>query len=632
MKKYLLIIFVFIAYLAFGQIRSDSLEYVLTESAFNRLNSRFDKQLNTYSLNTFLFVQQKFENVFFTLGEQYNSTLIKSTDRSQRDEQRFSLTAGYEFTPNFNIGFGAHNNIYSNNRRIEINEASNSDITILPQYKPHPKIIITPFFGYSNNRQIGENDYGYLYGGEGLINNLDISDFIIYSEIKFKNEDVFPRSNKNRYANFLLTNNFSPDVNNVINIVYQLNRKDFYYQADSLTSKYYDITNNIQSRNETNYVLQDRLQYNEFLGIFYLDLLGKVGWRKIDRDTRYKNFENISTAIFDTRIEELKFEFESIASYNSESFSGALRFILSERDEKNIAKDISEVSDVFYEQRNDQEKRKNNNSVRASLSLSGLYKITKNDILSFSLFQNKLKYDTPSAENFDDRDELLSIAGIRYTRVFSPFFESFITAEGTFNHTVYVFAEKSSNNNLNRTIRLTAGGIYRGKNISSLNLFEVSANYTVYDFEDLNPNYKSFSFRQYTATDSTTIKLTKKLNLNLYGYIKLSEQGDFKWSAFTIRPTRYLKEIFAEPKLSVRYNDIILASGVRFFSLLTFNYKKTEKILDTEYVSSGPVAEIIVSARNNLLVKLYGWYEFIRLTGNNKKEQTNFSLQVFWNF
>lgn len=632
MKKYLLIIFVFIAYLAFGQIRSDSLEYVLTESAFNRLNSRFDKQLNTYSLNTFLFVQQKFENVFFTLGEQYNSTLIKSTDRSQRDEQRFSLTAGYEFTPNFNIGFGAHNNIYSNNRRIEINEASNSDITILPQYKPHPKIIITPFFGYSNNRQIGENDYGYLYGSEGLINNLDISDFIIYSEIKFKNEDVFPRSNKNRYANFLLTNNFSPDVNNVINIVYQLNRKDFYYQADSLTSKYYDITNNIQSRNETNYVLQDRLQYNEFLGIFYLDLLGKVGWRKIDRDTRYKNFENISTAIFDTRIEELKFEFESIASYNSESFSGALRFILSERDEKNIAKDISEVSDVFYEQRNDQEKRKNNNSVRASLSLSGLYKITKNDILSFSLFQNKLKYDTPSAENFDDRDELLSIAGIRYTRVFSPFFESFITAEGTFNHTVYVFAEKSSNNNLNRTIRLTAGGIYRGKNISSLNLFEVSANYTVYDFEDLNPNYKSFSFRQYTATDSTTIKLTKKLNLNLYGYIKLSEQGDFKWSAFTIRPTRYLKEIFAEPKLSVRYNDIILASGVRFFSLLTFNYKKTEKILDTEYVSSGPVAEIIVSARNNLLVKLYGWYEFIRLTGNNKKEQTNFSLQVFWNF
>jgi len=632
LKKYLLIIFVFIAYLASGQIRSDSLEYVLTESAFNRLNSRFDKQLNTYSLNTFLFVQQKFENVFFTLGEQYNSTLIKSTDRSQRDEQRFSLTAGYEFTPNFNIGFGAHNNIYSNNRRIEINEASNSDITILPQYKPHPKIIITPFFGYSNNRQIGENDYGYLYGGEGLINNLDISDFIIYSEIKFKNEDVFPRSNKNRYANLLLTNNFSPDVNNVINIVYQLNRKDFYYQADSLTSKYYDITNNIQSRNETNYVLQDRLRYNEFLGIFYLDLLGKVGWRKIDRDTRYKNFENISTAIFDTRIEELKFEFESVTTYNSESFSGALRFILSERDEKNIAKDISEVSDVFYEQRNDQEKRKNNNSVRASLSLSGLYKITKNDLLSFSLFQNKLKYDTPSSENFDDRDELLSIAGIRYTHLFSPFFESFITAEGTFNHTVYVFAEKSSNNNLNRTIRLTAGGIYRGKNISSLNLFEVSANYTVYDFEDLNPNYKSFSFRQYTATDSTTIKLTKKLNLNLYGYIKLSEQGDFKWSAFTIRPTRYLKEIFAEPKLSVRYNDIILASGVRFFSLLTFNYKKTEKILDTEYVSSGPVAEIIVSARNNLLVKLYGWYEFIRLTGNNKKEQTNFSLQVYWNF
>ncbi len=632
MKISLSIIFVLFVVSVSAQTRSDSLEYVLTDNNFNKLNSRFDKQLNTYSLNTFLSVQQKFDDVFFTLGENYNSTVIKSTDRSQRDEQRFSFTGGYTFSPKMNIGFGVHNNIYSNNRRIEINEASNSDITIQPQYKPHPQIFLTPFFGYSNNRQVGENDYGYLYGGEGLVNNLAVSDFNIYGEVKFKNEDIFPRNNKNRYLNFLLTNSFSPDVNNSINFVYQLNRKDFYYEADSLTSRYYNIANNIQSRVETNYTMQDRLQYNQFLGLFYFDLLGKIVWRKVDRDTRYKNFENISSSIFDTRIEELKFELESTTSYTSDSFTGSIRFMLSERDEKNIVKTIENVSDIFYDQRTAQENRKNNNSQRASLSISGLYNITKKDMLSFSLFQNKLRYDTPSDDNYDDRDEILSMARIRYLRIFNPLFEGFLTAEATFNHTVYIFSEKSSNNNLNRIIRLSAGGTYHGKNVSSLNTFDVSANYTVYDFEDLNPNYRSFSFRQYTATDSTTIRLTKKLNLNLYGYLKLSEQGDFKWNSFTIRPTRYLKEIFAEPKLSVRYYDIILASGIRFFSLLTFNYEKKQKVLDTEYVSTGPVAEVMVDLKDRLLIKLYGWYEFIRLTGNNKKEQTNFSLQMFWNF
>ncbi|MBZ0200327.1 MAG: hypothetical protein K8H86_10695, partial [Ignavibacteriaceae bacterium] len=157
MKINLTFIFILLVVSVSAQTRSDSLEYVLTDNTFNKLNSRFDKQLNTYSLNTFLFVQQKLDNVFFTLGENYNSTVIKSTDRSQRDEQRFSFTSGYNFSPEINIGLGVHSNIYSNNRRIEINAASNSDLTIQPQYKPHPQIFITPFFGYSNNRQVGQN-------------------------------------------------------------------------------------------------------------------------------------------------------------------------------------------------------------------------------------------------------------------------------------------------------------------------------------------------------------------------------------------------------------------------------------------------------------------------------------------
>ena len=78
------------------------------------------------------------------------------------------------------------------------------------------------------------------------------------------------------------------------------------------------------------------------------------------------------------------------------------------------------------------------------------------------------------------------------------------------NHIVYIYAEESANNNINRILRLSTGGTYSGANVSSTNSFEVSANYTVYDFEDLVPNYQSYSFRQFTAMDSSQNKIRQQ--------------------------------------------------------------------------------------------------------------------------
>jgi hypothetical protein len=252
--------------------------------------------------------------------------------------------------------------------------------------------------------------------------------------------------------------------------------------------------------------------------------------------------------------------------------------------------------------------------------------------LSFNLLQNKLKYDTQSLVNFDDRDELLSILRLRYSRQFTPFFLGFIYAEGTINHIVYLFSQKSSNNNINRIIRLQAGGNYSGKNISMLNSFEVSANYTVYDFEDLNPNSRSYSFRQFTALDSTRIVMSRILYFQLYGYVKLSEQGDFKWSSFSIRPARYLQEIYCEPKITFKYYDLFYSLGMRYFSLNNYNYKGKEKIKNSEYYSFGPVIDIFLSMNRRLYLKIYGWYEFITTGGELKREQANLSFAMNWNF
>jgi hypothetical protein len=309
-----------------------------------------------------------------------------------------------------------------------------------------------------------------------------------------------------------------------------------------------------------------------------------------------------------------------------------IRFNFYERDEKHIVKRFDGLTESVYELKSELEEQRNNNSSRATLSLLGNYKISATDLLTFSLYQSKLIYDTKSVLNDDDRDELLSIIRLRYSKFITSYFTGFINAEATFGHTVYLFASRSSNNNQNRIIRLRTGGEYLGSIIKSFNSFEVSANYTVYDFEDITTNYQSYAFRQFTAIDSTSIKLTQDVSLSTYGYLKLSEIGDFKWDNFTARPTRFLEELYIEPRLILNYQRTVFSVGLRLFSLNTYSYENTIKTLSTEYLSLGPIALIDLVAWKNLNIILKGYYEFITNTNNPQKQQASLLMQVNWKF
>lgn len=617
---------------ASAQVRVDSLEYLGLSLKQNLLFTRFDKQLNTFYLNSGLKLFIESEKFELMVNENYNSTFVRIPQSSARDEQHLTLRSAYKYFNNFKLGLLGSSTVLSDNRRLELNQASVSFATLFSEIEPARNILFSPFGGYSRNSQIGENDYGLVYGLEGIANNLLVSDFRLNSELRLRNEDIMPRRNLNRYFQLSAANYFDVNVSNTINFLYSQSRKDFYFLTDTSTQQKFGIRNNIQSRTESIYSLQNRLNYDKIFNVLSMNITGRVSMRSVDRDTRYKNIDFVSTSIFDTKIEELKLDLETVARYTSVLFDGQLRFSFSERDEKNITKPFENAEQSLFEQRSEIESQKNNNSGRLTLTFFGDLKISEKDKLTLSYFQSKLKYDTPSNQNDDDRDEILSIVRLRYTKFLNPYFEAFVSAEGTYSHIVYIFAGRSSNNNINRILRLKAGGDYRGSKISSYNSFEVSANYTVYDFEDLTSNFQSFSFRQMTALDSTTIRLTDRISLFAYGSVKLSEQGDFRWSSFTSRPTRFLQEIYMEPRIILYLERSSLSAGIRYFSLDTYSFNKLTKIADTEYSSFGPIAVINVNVWRRVNIYLNGFYEFIRSSGNPSRELANLILEVNWKF
>ncbi|HSW55190.1 MAG TPA: hypothetical protein VLH59_08875, partial [Ignavibacteriaceae bacterium] len=453
----------------FAQSTPDSTLYFIPVSSLNRLFSNFDKQLNTYYLNTGIDLYGSFSKFEYRVNQNYRSTLIQTNQNSVRDEQYLFALGKYKLSNGWKQGIAISSNIVSDDRQLGINEATIYQAVTLSELNFIRGLTLTPYGGYSDNRQVNEDDRGPIYGLDGKLNYLKSVDFDINSALRLENEDISPRKNTIRYLDLLVTNPFNPDVTNFFNARFNESRKDFYISADSITSRQFDITNNIESRTETAFLLQDRINYNNFFDLFSLELGGRVNFRTIDRNTRYKSTSIQSPSIFDTQVDELGIVVESGMFYRTEFANAGINLNYYERDEKHITKRFEGVAESFYEQRSELESRKNNNSYRTTISFLGNIYPSRKDQISLSLFHSKLRYDTPSSQNDDDRDELLTIGRLRYSRYLSPFFQMFTNLEGTLSHLVYIFSGRSANNNINRVLRLSAGGYYSGAQFSSLN-------------------------------------------------------------------------------------------------------------------------------------------------------------------
>ncbi len=633
MKKFLFIILLLISLTKnVAQTGNDSLNFQIQNYSPRILSSLFDKQLNTYSLNDKFLYSTKFNSLFIGINEEFRSTVINSAANHIKDEQNFSLLSEYEFNSFFSSGLLVNSDIYSDDRNISINEASIHSASLYGKIKPFNILDIIPFAGYTVNRQVGETNKGLIYGSELLLKNFAISDLILSGSIKLENEDIRPRRNLLREGRVRLTSDFNKSFKNFLDVKYSQKRKDFYFSTDTLTQKYFNITNNIQSRNETLYGLFNKFLYNDLSLNSTFELNGSITLRNIERETRYIIVENINSSSFDTDIEELRLNLDGTYRFNSSNFNAFLRAQYSERQETHTAKRIEGSNEIFYQNRVELEKQKNNESKQITITASSNWDITSKDKIFLSLLHRKLTYDTPSESNYDDRDELLSLFRLGYLKKFTPLFSFYMNLEAALNHIVYIFAERSSNNNYKRFLKFNSGGIVSTQYLTTNASAEVSANYTVYDFEDLNPNFKSFAFRQFVLKDSTSIKLSSRLYADVNGYIKLSEQGDFKWNEFKTRPSRFLEEFFLLPKLVFRLKNIELGLGIRYFSLQTYLFNsKLEKTKDKLYNSVGPLSDISVNL-NKLIFRLNGWYEFIRNENNTRRELVNLRFQMDWNF
>lgn len=603
----------------------------LPPASRNSVSTVFNKELSIYSLLSKINYSLASGRFNFRVTEELNSSLLKySGSNTTRDENVLKLSGDYNHGNFFNPGFMVSSQLYSDSRTTDINTAASNFGILYNRLLLEDLVNILPFGGLIEDVQSGISNRGLIYGVQGGMERTLFSDFMIGSGFQFRNEDISPRKNTLRDITASVENFFDSEVRNSLSVRYHEAGRDFFFDADSALKQFFLIDKNQQRRNERFINISDEFHYSGLLSNTSVSIGFNFSDRLVERTTRYRRPDDLFPTSFDSQIEELKFDISSGINYTSEVTVLKLVTSYAERNEKFLLINPGNSNPDHFEQRQKNEGIKNNIASQIFLSLTGSVYLSNSDKVDLSLSHFKLRYDTPSNENIDERDELLAQFRVRYTRLINSSLAVFAGFDMSYGKLVYILAARSSNNNTNRIFKLNTGYSYEGPGFRNHGNFEIIANYLVYDFEDLNPGFKSFSFRQISLSDSLTVALGDGLDLEFTGFYKLSEQGDLKWSDYKIKPGREITEILLLPAFATTLGDYTFKLGLRYYSYLSDIIVNEEKKEENYYRGLAPLAEINAFISDTFQLALKGWYEMIDSKGNNRRYLTTLNLSAKW--
>jgi hypothetical protein len=569
----------------------------------------FERNLNTYLWTGRLALLRTYGDFSIDLNDLFRSSTILTAEKFVKDDHSltalFSERLGSELRARVSVASLA----LSDNRNLGISEVSSHQFLGGVEYHPADSVEIVPMVGVRYDNQLGIHNQGMSYQLTGRVSDLDLSGYRMNFSGRLAGDDLSPRKGASDLASLAITKIFSEQARNQLRFQFLQNRRDFYFNADTLTRLQYNITSNIDSRREDIFAVGDELTYL-ISPAALLTLGADISNRNVGRVTLYKNFQSPSSSIFDAGVNEFRLETLLQFLYTAESSTVMMRINYAERDERHAAENIASVESNFYDMRRREEEKKNNSSRRTSLAGSASFPISGSDRIETSFSGSLLQYDTPSSDNVDDRDELMVVAGIAEERVWSPALRVRVSADVVLNHMVYLFSQRSANNNWNRIIRFAPRIEYTPANwFHTTNIFEVLANYTVYDFEAEVKSVKSYSFRQFTWLDSTTVQLGRRMWIDGVVLWKFYERGQLFWKEFRERPANYFTERSVFTQLRYSIPGVTFAAGVRMFSQKRYASQGDSRELESSILNIGPTCIIDWNFSRTGVLSLNGWYE-----------------------
>ena len=259
----------------------------------------------------------------------------------------------------------------------------------------------------------------------------------------------------------------------------------------------------------------------------------------------------------------------------------------------------------------------NFNQRRFEMFSNNMFQVSERYSVTLSGSASILRYDTPEMNN-DDRDELSFFVRNTHRYDISEDLRASLILAGEAFHYVYLFSERSIENNWRRSLRLIPEITWQpSPTFYMQNQFMVRANYTVDDYEIPGRQKNDQSAREMAG--STTISWTFAPEWNIETNASRSELriGRLFWETFQETPIDTIITWDVQTMLSKRFGDIIVSSGVRYFRKFDFLQQASIQI---EVDENGSTTRLTRLSTGNQITTQWGPAVMIRLPLSSRNE------------
>jgi hypothetical protein len=590
----------------------------------------FDRVLNTFLWTGGLFYARDFGSFDVDFRQEVRSRLIRTEQQSIQDEYIDTLDIRAPVGAGWRLMGQQMSSVLSDNRAIDLAKLAQHEVLLGFEVAASPVLRVGAMGGYEFDSQQQEQDEGFSYEADAEGSDLRFEEFRGSFRSHWEQAFLSRRKPNAGSLEVVVRRQFGDQARNTILLSYERQRREFYVAADGEVQRVFNTRSNIFQREEEDLEVSDSLGYRPAEGV-RVALQGGIMNRLIDRGFKYKVFSDLSGLVLDTRIQELQLYGMVSTSYQVARWLDVdLNLTYQEREEKHSVREEASAPLSVIQKQERSERRLENIAGRTTIATQLHIRPTQRDQLNFAGSASILRYDTPDTLNIDDRDELLITLGVQGLHRLNDFLTLTLSADVTLNHLVYLKALQSANNNWNRIIRLSPGVEYTPVPwFRTINQAEVLANYTVYDFEDQAASARSFSFRQASWMDSTSIQLSQLFKLGFVGGVRVYERGTLLWKEFKEHPQDYFVEESYWPSLMFSATENFqIGVGFRFFGQDRYRYDGPARILDQRLDTSGPTVACEWWGRGMQRVALEGWRETQTQDGQTIRTVSNLSLKV----
>ncbi len=585
-------------------------------------------------VNTFLFRADL--NGAFTLPlgsllvrQQYRRSTIRTSTPATRDDEDLFLRYDLPLSSNLSLLLANTAIISADTRAIGLNRLQQFTVSGGAQYRPIENLKMTAAVGGEYNEQLGIVDRGLSLNGNASLQNQRFEEYLLNADVQTA-YSALANSRTNAQTNLKvgLARTFEGGGQLEFSTQYATLQREFYTfvagtdQAGNLKQ----AAPSVETRTERLLRLNARATIPLFKGVdadvqgyfedwtigrFYRDAVDQVFFTSVRRN-----------------VDQVRFSVSGVLRATFDGSTHSLGLTIDSRDEVNAVDERFRITDADLQTLRSAEKQRDNISVRTSLVAQSTWNLFRADTLKFEFSSSLLRYDTPSPINYDDRDELFLTTNTSYTHHFSSIFSGTLFAEARLVHLVFIKAQRSAQNNWNRIFKLAPSFVYASEGFSAHPQFELLANYTSFDFEDIANASQSFSFRQIQYRDSLVWHVGRESNTTIESrfIFRYFERGEFRWGEFSelVRDRNY--EAFARilvfvtpssvsgvsaPNLSSKaVNQIRVGVGGRYYALSQRGANPALRIPGVQNQIIGPETVIECSFASGTVVRLNGWYEF----------------------